>query len=67
MRTDYQREKESESAFNARIDAEDIECLVISCPLPICSAQAGEMCRTEAGDKRLRHARRLWQVRRENG
>gem|GEM_PF-4954293 len=55
--------EESTAQFNARIDAEDKECLAIACPLESCGAEIGEPCCTEAGQKRIRHARRLWMVR----
>ena len=68
MRNDYfQKEKESLSDFNARIDAEDLEAQKVKCPLESCGAEIGEPCATEAGQPRCRHARRLWLVRKENG
>ena len=64
MKADYYRkEQESAVAFNTRIDAEDRECLSIPCPLESCGAQVGEPCKTDAGEIRCRHARRLWLVR----
>ena len=67
MKTDYCKQtQESNAEFNARIDAEDKECMAIPCPLETCGADVNEPCCTEAGQPRLRHARRLWLVRRES-
>ena len=57
--------KETDKEFHARIDAEDEEVLSIPCPLDSCRAQIGEPCKTDAGDVRCRHARRLWAVRKQ--
>ena len=66
MRNDYYKEKqETNEEFNARIDAEDKECLAIACPLESCGAQIGEPCCTEAGQPRCRHSRRIWLVRKQ--
>lgn len=58
---------ETDAEFNARIDREDQEAMAVKCPLPTCWAEIGEMCVTEAGEFRCRHARRLWTARKQNG
>ena len=69
MKSDYyKKERESTEEFNARMDAEDLEAMKIPCPLvESCGAEVGESCCTESGIRRIRHARRLWMVRRDNG
>lgn len=70
MKAEYKSQIESDAEFNARIDAEDKEAMQIECPLATCNAEIGEACKTDAGEQRCRHARRLWEVRkkeRENG
>ena len=54
---------ESREAFDARIEAEDIEASAVVCPLDTCRAPVGSPCRTEEGVERLRHCRRLWMAR----
>jgi hypothetical protein len=56
---------ETDKEFDARIDAEDLEAAQVRCPLDSCRAEIGEMCKTDAGQPRCRHARRLWLVRKE--
>ena len=56
---------ESSKDFDARICREDMESFSVDCPVTSCGAQVGEMCRTENGIVRIRHAQRLWLARRE--
>ena len=59
---------QSPNEFDARLEQEDKEAMQIPCPLvERCGALAGERCCTEAGQPRVRHARRLWEARRSNG
>ena len=68
MKSDYYKTaQETNVEFDARMDAEDLEASKIACPLESCGADVGERCCTESGVRRIRHARRLWLVRRENG
>ena len=57
---------ETETEFNARIDAEDLEAAKVKCPLESCGAEIGEPCCTEAGQPRCRHTRRLLAARKVN-
>ncbi len=54
---------ETDAAFNARIAAEEQEARAVACPLESCEAMAGEPCCTQAGEPRIRHARRLMLAR----
>lgn len=64
LKTDHNKQPiESNAEFNARIDREDAEAMQIKCPLDSCSAEVGQPCKTDAGEQRIRHARRLWQAR----
>ena len=66
LKTDHDKPPlESNAEFNARIDAEDKEAMTIKCPLATCNAGIGQPCKTDAGEQRLRHARRLWLVRKD--
>jgi len=49
--------------FDARIAREDAEAMAVQCPLDSCLARIGDPCRTEGGQPRLRHCRRLWLAR----
>ena len=66
MKSDYYKTaQETNVEFDARMDAEDLEASKISCPLESCGADVGERCCTESGIRRIRHARRLWQARKD--
>ena len=60
-------DEEGINEFNARMDREDIEAMQVKCPLESCGAEIGESCCTDSGIRRIRHARRLWMVRKQNG
>jgi predicted oxidoreductase len=62
----YKSARETTAEFNARMDAEDIEAATVKCPLESCGAEIGESCCTDSGIRRIRHARRLWQARKES-
>jgi hypothetical protein len=63
----YKAAKETNAEFDARMDAEDKEAAKIPCPLvESCGAEIGESCCTDSGIRRIRHARRLWMVRKQN-
>jgi hypothetical protein len=60
--------EESTAQFNARMEREDREAMTVACPLvESCGAEIGESCCTDSGIRRIRHARRLWMVRKQNG
>jgi hypothetical protein len=63
MNTELLRQ-ESPAEFDARLDREDLEALMVPCS--VCNAEIGQMCKTEDGVVRIRHARRLWQSRKDN-
>ena len=68
MKSDYYKAaKETNAEFDARMEAEDKEAAKIPCPLvESCGAEVGESCCTDSGIRRIRHARRLWMVRKQN-
>ena len=55
----------SDVEFEDRMRAEDTEAFQVKCPLESCGAEVGERCCTEAGQPRIRHAKRLWEARRQ--